>query len=249
MTSQLSLKKKKKEDMDITAKSILHRLIFLDVDGVLNAAKGHYIDRDMMRRLKGVVDMFGAKIVLSSMWRLRKRHRKEIKRYMAEEGLPKPISYTPCIKSGKDRVMEILSWLYVNTTNVCFDGIQFGKVEEDDEFETRHYLMADRLAIDQFVVIDDLNLRHERYGPYRFKVTKHHFVRTVGETGFTEYNARQVGHLFETKILKLCHLAAPSFCDYCQTNEPMMKDKEANKFFCQPNCQALFYDKYVLKNY
>jgi hypothetical protein len=238
----------KEETMDtvLQMSNPLCRIIFLDIDGVLNTAKGHYIDREMMSRLKGVVDAFEAKIVLSSMWRLRKKYRKEIKRYMSEEGLPKPISYTPCIKNGRDRVMEILSWLYVNTTNVCLDGIQFGKVEEDDEFETRHYLMPNRLAIDQFVVIDDLNLRHERYGPYRLKVTKHHFVRTAGDTGFTEYNAKQVSHLFETKILKLCHLAPPSFCDYCQTNEPIMKDKVANKFFCQSDCQALFYDKYRL---
>lgn len=222
------------------------RLIFLDVDGVLNTRKNRDIDKELLGRLKRVVDEFQVKIVLSSMWRLRKENRKEIKRCLIEAGIAKPISYTPCINGGKDRVMEILSWLYLNTNNVCTDGIVFGDVEEDEEFDGRHYMMTNRLILDQFVIIDDLNLRNERYGPHRTNVTKHHFVRTPGHVGFTEHNATQVAHLFRTKILKLCHLPPPLFCEYCHISEPIMVDKYANKFFCQSDCQALFYDKYNL---
>ena len=53
------------------------RVIFLDIDGVLNnsASKSHCgvyvgIDNDKVKRLKRIVDATDAKIVLSSTWRL-----------------------------------------------------------------------------------------------------------------------------------------------------------------------------------
>lgn len=224
------------------------RIVFLDVDGVLNASDGHYIDPTMISRLKILVDQFDLKIVLSSMWRIRKKNRKKLSEYFKIYQLPKPISCTPLIDHGHDRVVEILSWLYLNTTNVNLDGIDFDSVELDvnDEFKEKYYQMNDMIEIDQFVIIDDLDLSNDRFGSYSKRLTNQHFVRTPGRIGFTEHNAKQVSQLFTFKMINLCHLLPTDYCENCHTEKTIIVDKEANKFFCTSYCQELFYDKYNL---
>lgn len=49
------------------------KIIFLDVDGVLNSAwtktPMHYLEKDKYLQLKRIVDVTGAKIVLSTSWK------------------------------------------------------------------------------------------------------------------------------------------------------------------------------------
>eukprot|EP00929_Paragymnodinium_shiwhaense_P023397 TRINITY_DN14652_c0_g1_i2.p1 TRINITY_DN14652_c0_g1~~TRINITY_DN14652_c0_g1_i2.p1 ORF type:complete len:114 (+),score=8.51 TRINITY_DN14652_c0_g1_i2:81-422(+) len=58
----------------------MSRVIFLDVDGVINIPRG--MDRKLLTHLKGVVEDTGAKIVLSSDWRNAKDTRDEIRRIL-----------------------------------------------------------------------------------------------------------------------------------------------------------------------
>ena len=219
-------------------------IIFLDVDGVLNTGNNTDIDPEIIKRLKRIVDQFHVQIVLSSMWRIKKENRALLYDYFERYGLPKPISCTPCINDGHDRAMEIITWLYLNTDNMKLDYVKFEAL--DGHFKEKYYKLKDCISINQFVVIDDLNLRDERFGEYTEIITKHNFVRTVGRVGFTEQNASQVAHIFKHKNRHLRSLLPAAHCEYCQKQRPMLMDKTANKYFCQSPCQKLFYNQFNL---
>ena len=102
------------------------KVIFLDVDGVLNnmysksRCQGYTgIDIDKVERLKEIVDATGAKIVLSSTWRLGynkdghrlKKHGDYLKRKFDKVGVVL-YSVTPDLgKNGYYRGREIKQWI------------------------------------------------------------------------------------------------------------------------------------------
>lgn len=120
--------------------NIKHKIIFLDVDGVLNSHTtkdtcGFYIgieDRKV-KLLRDIVDATDAKIVLSSTWRLGfdyKGHRLE--------------GHIPYLKEKLDKFgLEI----YDKTEQLTRDGGCRGR--EIHEWLTRHP------EVDQWVVLDD----------------------------------------------------------------------------------------------
>jgi hypothetical protein len=69
------------------------KVIFLDVDGVLNNWEGlsqygiHYIDSDKVSLLKSIVYATDAKIVLSSTWRIRKEDFDMVKAVLLSQGM------------------------------------------------------------------------------------------------------------------------------------------------------------------
>ena len=88
------------------------KVIFLDIDGVLNCSKTrntrklpYVIDPKLLKRFKRVLKRTGAKVVLSSTWRYDPAGLFSAKRW----GLPF-ISITPD-KPRQPRRNEILSWL------------------------------------------------------------------------------------------------------------------------------------------
>jgi hypothetical protein len=83
------------------------KIIFIDIDGVLNREDTIYIaeiDPDLVAILKKIVSKTKAKIVLSSTWRLSEISRNKVKEYI------KFIDVTPDF-GLKPRGEEIASWL------------------------------------------------------------------------------------------------------------------------------------------
>lgn len=118
------------------------RVIFLDIDGVLNEdttpsrtrSRVIFIDQEKLMRLKRSVDDTGAKIVLSSIWRYDRNDPKynadflELQEAFQNAGL-EFYSYTPVDAIGIRRGMEIRAWLgthpeverFVIMDDECFD--------------------------------------------------------------------------------------------------------------------------------
>lgn len=125
------------------------KIIFLDIDGVLNSAKydrarsdtDGNIDATRLPLLKQLVDATGAEIVLTSTWRkLWERDEsqntetgKELNRIFASVGL-KIFDKTPISGFRKD---EVLAWLNANpdATRFCIiDDMPFGWGELSEHF-------------------------------------------------------------------------------------------------------------------
>lgn len=88
-------------------------IIFLDVDGVLNDAvttadlMNDFPTKPHLDCLKQIVDATGAKIVLSSTWRLFPSARNDVKNALRNVGL----EFIDKTKELKDRATEIEEWL------------------------------------------------------------------------------------------------------------------------------------------
>ena len=132
------------------------KIIFLDIDGVLNSAaydrqrdwtKRTYIDKTRLPLIKQIVDATGAEIVLSSTWRVHWHSSSElcdeegnyINECFAEYGLA-IYDKTPNLGYFSDRGEEIREWL----------------LEQEN--------------IDGYVIIDDYN--------YNWGNMQSHFVKT-----------------------------------------------------------------------
>lgn len=134
------------------------KIIFLDIDGVLNSmdyfeqtkeCKGYTeINPDKVKLLKEIVDRTGAEIVLSSTWRNLGKRKNEPEHPMytyltdtlKEYGM-EIVDHTPYI--GQDRPKEIKAWL----DNQRNKDIRF--VSLDDDFPKYKY---DEVGIGDFLV-------------------------------------------------------------------------------------------------
>lgn len=93
------------------------RVVFLDVDGVLNVRLGS-LDEDKLQRLKWLVAITGAHVVVSSSWRHSEEQVLRLTRALREIGIV-PIGWTPDLSQqgegglweSKPRWMEIRAWL------------------------------------------------------------------------------------------------------------------------------------------
>ena len=129
------------------------RVIFLDIDGVMvstdyinrQSKNGHPrpgddFDPRTVRRLNAICDKTGAKIVITSTWRIG-LSLKELKNKLLYQGVPpsKVIGMVPVVerppnsKEPVTRGVEINSWLN----------------------RTRHELADKRDPVDRFIIIDD----------------------------------------------------------------------------------------------
>lgn len=94
------------------------KVIFLDVDGVLNTIETFglfgpdFIDDASVALVARIVKETGAKIVLSSSWRIYEKDKKMVKKALARHDL-EIFDCTP-IKSQVKRSEEIQSWLNDN---------------------------------------------------------------------------------------------------------------------------------------
>jgi hypothetical protein len=127
------------------------KLIFLDIDGVLNSApflKAHAItdyksviqallaslDPEAIERLNRIVDVTGARIVVSSVWRAMMRIG-ELQKAFERAGLKTcPFSQTPQL--GTTRGREIQSWLDRRRVTVPVESF----VILDDDADMEHLL-------------------------------------------------------------------------------------------------------------
>ena len=127
------------------------KLLFLDIDGVLNHVKGDApIDTDCLRNLKKVVDATGAEIILISSWRLGwfkddKSHQSDDANYLdsrlAEVGLS--IMDKASIHMGT-RTYAIADW--VMRTNASFFAIL-----DDEGWQYQDGPLADHLIATEYL--------------------------------------------------------------------------------------------------
>jgi hypothetical protein len=94
------------------------KIIFLDIDGVLNTHKSigrfgfDFIDHILVALVARIVRETKAKIVLSSTWRIDKKDQELALRALREQGL-EIHDFTPVLV-GEDRHVEIQAWLDKN---------------------------------------------------------------------------------------------------------------------------------------
>lgn len=99
------------------------RIIFLDIDGVLNTLKfihihgTHTLDPQLVSRLRLIVERHGSEIVVSSIWRFSRELKQRLRDRLAETGWNDPpiIGFTP-VGSFGNRGEEIQAWLASNPT-------------------------------------------------------------------------------------------------------------------------------------
>jgi hypothetical protein len=99
-----------------------NKILFLDIDGVLNSAavlerqrRGDAIDRDMVERVNRIIDATGCKVVISSTWRLL-HPLGELKALLRLHGMRDVvIDKTPDLdRTHNNRGDEIQAWLKQN---------------------------------------------------------------------------------------------------------------------------------------
>ena len=248
--------------------SVPYRLIFVDVDGVLNnvLALGRLSD-PLVELLAGMIKTVGASVVLSSAWRLTRQHRQKVIAAFLRHGIPMPISCTPRIKYREGwkyaRVQEILAWLQCNTT-IAFlpqDIVREEPHYTAGEFEHDTCHMPVRINVSRLVVLDDIDLRAQG-GPARRLIAEHHFVLTLMRTGLTEHNIKQAQHILTTEPVDMvgagCDTGKETFmntkillpyrsrCEWCNKEESHGYDIAINKYFChRDECRKDFNTRFV----
>jgi len=146
------------------------KILFLDVDGVLNGKNYGYggVDDSLLALLKTIIEETGCKVVLSTTWRLNQSARATLLHFMkaradinVEDII---IGDTPSLK-GKQRAFEIESFLH------------------SEWFVSRY-------AVTAWVAVDDLplNTHHPAF-------MKDHFIRTNYRTGITPADAFGAVHI------------------------------------------------------
>jgi len=120
------------------------KLLFLDVDGVLNnlvvmseSRSSDPLGEQHLRLLKTLVAGSGCDIVLSSTWRLFHESRSSLEVAFKEHNIPMWVGCTPSL-NNQPRSAEILQWLRDNTSQpVVAVGIDD---DEDIDIGTGHGL-------------------------------------------------------------------------------------------------------------
>lgn len=217
-----------------------HRVVFLDVDGVMNDDVWHELMPPMLALLRQIVVRAQATIVLSSMWRLTKEDRAAVRQAFLRADVPRPVSYTPKIEHGHRRTAEILSWLRMNTDLAL--GPQHASEPLDraaPEFSARHYKLPQRIQVAQWVVLDDLDLSQAHRGR-DFELLRHHFVRTNARRGLTAHNAEQAIQLLVGQPMPVSDR-----CAHCLASDAH-HDVLLNASFCGERCRIDYRDYHNL---
>jgi len=232
-----------------------YRLIFIDVDGVLNrVANGdttHPFERVLMERFARLCRETGATVVLSSAWRLSKVGRKGVKAAFLTYGLPLPISCTPRMHGPRGN--EVLAWLQHNTLNAFSDAqidYKHRLLEYPGEFGERQYSLPVPIKVAQFVAIDDRDFRTRTHGGHyrRLLSAMGHFVHVDCTHGLSEANIQEAALLLTSPLVEpgsiervdrrsLPPSPIKGYCQYCEKrvrNGTGIHDHGA--LFCSLDC-------------
>lgn len=157
------------------------KVIFLDIDGVLNTGwwytqmdrntpkdkYGYAFDPNAVANLKKIIDETGADIVISSSWK--SFGLSELEEMWMDRGLPgKLIGITP--NSVSDEML----------LNADLDHMELFSIRG---IEINEWLIKHEKRVSQYVIIDDMdNMLPEQQS---------HFVQTNSEVGITNENAER----------------------------------------------------------
>lgn len=186
-----------------------YRLIFIDIDGVLNRHwHGSLIEPfvySLMERFAELVRVTGATLVLSSAWRLTKSGREGARETFLRHGLPPFLSCTPRMRGPRGN--EVLYWLQLNTLNVLQDApIKYKhNLIGSPEFSEKHFALPVQIKVAQYVVIDDRDFATRVHGGfYRRLLTEYgHFVHIDSNRGLSRRDAEEARRLIETEMKPL----------------------------------------------
>lgn len=152
------------------------KVIFLDIDGVLNSEKflehnkNQAIDRNSVGILKNIIDKTGAVIVMSSGWRL----------WFDDNMLPQD-GYSQCLY---EILCEFNLKLFGKTPDFSTEEIRTRKTFSHVKAKEIIAWLNEHEFVDNYVVIDDLDLKNEEINA--------HLVKINGQVGITEADARRV---------------------------------------------------------
>lgn len=230
--------------------SPVYKLIFIDVDGVLNTTFTHHgLCPILVDRLAELVRMTGSSLVLSSAWRLSRESREHVKKAFLEACLPMPISCTPLLEGLSykyTRLEEITGWLRYNTTNI-YQSQTPGKgvphqrefLSIKNEFESDLFTLPTKITVSHFISLDDIDLRTKKYGgDYHRILTDSHFVRILARTGLSENNVREAMILLGSK--ESIKGALRMNCEICDSPDGLKYQTKENKYFCGDECALRF---------
>eukprot|EP01084_Bolivina_argentea_P121910 216058_1 len=156
------------------------KIIFLDVDGVLNSLEYtpvqdiespddlYVIEEDKVKLLKQIVDKTNSKIVISSTWRNNAKQLQKLSNILNKYGM----KYLDCIPHLKD-----------NDKN---------RVDEIEMF-MNEYNKNNDIQISKWIAIDDMDLM--KYNP---KLITKHFIHTTQQYGLTSQHVKQAIKLLNT---------------------------------------------------
>ncbi|KEG14164.1 hypothetical protein DQ04_00591050 [Trypanosoma grayi] len=123
------------------------KIVFLDCDGVVSPLCGKLFAAKQMDLLRHILTETGAKIVLSSSWRMTEFGRSEVATQLVKHHMPTFISCTPFFPD-KPRSVEILSWVDANKERynvvnfVALDDINLPATAPNREFFARHAIVT-----------------------------------------------------------------------------------------------------------
>lgn len=168
-----------------------NKIIFLDIDGVLNTGRNMFLmfDNESMRNLMNIIDHTGAKIVISSSWRtdIPVMKQKFIEHGCEQEILDNIIGITVrgynCVIKGSNlpivRGNEIKHWVDTYLKHPWHSNSDLKKIyssyKEDGSFKC---MVTNDLNIDYTYIIldDDDDILYEQ---------KNNYIQTNPEIGIT----------------------------------------------------------------
>jgi len=188
-----------------------YKVIFLDVDGVLNNANSsienlYIVEPELILILKKIIvssSITNTCIVLSSTWRYTAETRDIIEKSLKDQGLGNHIKSCTPYYSGTNRVYEIVSWLENNTNYDVLNkySLELPVLKHNENsggFLESLTRMPDnkKLNIDSIVILDDMDLIDEIKGLGQSqtenfaKFLNDHFVHVTKRLGLTENDAK-----------------------------------------------------------
>ena len=148
------------------------KVIFLDFDGVITIPPRWYLKADLIKNVKRIVDATGAKIVVSSAWRMDS----------VEETIEKMIGWPKRCPRNK-----MLNWLIDNLYDVThtYRGLRGDEIKDwlDEHSDVENYVIMD----------DDGDMRDDQL---------YHFVQTNYEDGLTEVETKRAIKVLNRKYFQ-----------------------------------------------
>eukprot|EP01083_Nonionella_stella_P302417 1042612_1 len=179
MAQEIKQKKQKKKKNRIGIK-----VLFLDVDGVLNTLTNEKLSAIMIKRLALVIEQTQCKICLSTSWRTNQDAKDVLFNELQREGNIK------------------INALYIGDTPAIY--------HKPRAYEIEQFLKNSEHKIINYVVIDDMDLA-KPMGESRKLVIDHcallmrnHFVQSDVAIGLTNQNVKEIYLCFIENTLEYC---------------------------------------------
>jgi hypothetical protein len=222
---------------------VIDKIIFLDIDGVLNNKdlhRGEYdksayysMHQSNLKALKKLLRATNATIVLSSAWRNSKESRDQVKKFFRQNNIPLFVSITP--RTGS-RLGEILLWLKVNTTNVDLGGGDDAAINDENNNESL-WKLPKKVKVNRWVILDDINFK--KHG----SDVEYYNLPGVGD--HVVHTKRIYGLGYEEVALAIEKLTTANPCSNCELKSHW-GDEVLNKTFCGKECQKCYYETHQL---